>query len=104
MPIAVLTLSGPEGSVTLDGESGIPKAILRNSRTGQVRGILCDPPPATQAAADAVGARAPDLEVAVQRHSGGRGLEALTLCGSSPHRRTVHSLYRSALAVEVVDD
>ena len=52
---------------TLDVESGIPKAILRNSRTGQMRGILCDPPPATQAAADAVGARAPGLEVLSSR-------------------------------------
>ena len=65
--LATITLSGPEGSVTLDGESDIPMAILRNSRTGQIRGILRDPPPATQAAADAVGARAPGLEVLFSR-------------------------------------
>ena len=53
--LASITLTGPSGSVTLDGDSDIPMAILRNPRTGQVRGILRDSPPATQAAADAVG-------------------------------------------------
>ena len=56
--LATITLSGPKGSVTLDGESDIPMAILRDPRTGQVRGILRDPPQATEVAADAVGARA----------------------------------------------
>ena len=65
--LATITLSGPGGSVTLDGESDIPMAILRNPRTGQIRGILRDPPPATQEAADAVGARAPGLEVLFSR-------------------------------------
>ena len=53
--LASISLTGPGGSFTLDGESDIPMAILRNPQTGQIRGILRDPPPATQAAADAVG-------------------------------------------------
>ena len=65
--LASITLSGPSGTATLDGDSDIPMAILRDPRTGQVRGILRDPPPATQAAADAVGARAPGLEVLFSR-------------------------------------
>ena len=51
---ASITLAGPS-SVTLDGGSDTPMGIPRNPRTGQVRGILRDPPPATLAAADAVG-------------------------------------------------
>ena len=35
--LATITLDGPGGTVTLDGESDIPMAILRNSRTGQIR-------------------------------------------------------------------
>ena len=65
--LASVTLSGPAGTATLDGDSDIPMAILRNPRTGQVRGFLRDPPPATQAAADAVGPRAPGLEVLFSR-------------------------------------
>ena len=42
--LASITLSGPSGSVSLDGESNHPMAILRNPRTGQVRGILRDLP------------------------------------------------------------
>ncbi|MXW35469.1 MAG: hypothetical protein F4Z60_07985 [Chloroflexi bacterium] len=56
--LASITLSGPEGSATLDGSTDRPMAILRNSRTGQVRGFLRDPAPPTQAAADAVGGAA----------------------------------------------
>ena len=65
--LATITLSGPGGSVTLDGESDIPMAILRDPRTGQVRGILRDPPLATEVAADAIGALAPVLEVLFSR-------------------------------------
>lgn len=65
--LATITLSGPGGSVTLDGESDIPMAILRDPRTGQVRGILRDPPHETRAAADGVGVSAP----------GAQGLEVL---------------------------
>jgi len=64
---ATITLSGPGGTVTLDGESDIPMAILRNPQTGQVRGILRDPPQATEVAADATGVSAPGLEVLFSR-------------------------------------
>ena len=40
--LATITLAGPGGSVTLDADSDLPMAILRNPRTGQVRGILRD--------------------------------------------------------------
>ena len=50
-----ITLTAPGGSVTLDGDSDTPMAILRNPRTGQVRGFLRDPAPARQSAADAEG-------------------------------------------------
>ena len=53
--LASITLSGPGGSVTVDGESDLSMAILRNPRNGQVRGILRDLPPATQAARAAAG-------------------------------------------------
>ena len=53
--LARITLTGPGGSFTLDGDTDYPMAILRNAQNGQIRGILRDPPPATQAAADAVG-------------------------------------------------
>ena len=56
--LASITLSGPEGSATLDGSTDRPMAILSNPRTGQVRGFLWDPAPPTQAAADAVGGAA----------------------------------------------
>ena len=65
--LATITLSGPGGTVTLDGESDIPMAILRDPRTGQVRGILRDMPAATEVAADAVGAVAPGIEVLFSR-------------------------------------
>ena len=66
--LASITLSGPGGSVTVDGESDLPMAILRNPRTGQVRGILRDLPPATQAARAALGrAAGPELEVLISR-------------------------------------
>ena len=53
--LASIKLSGPGGSVSLDESTNRPMAILRDPRTGQVRAFLRDPPPATQAAADAVG-------------------------------------------------
>ena len=42
--LAALTLSGPGGAVTLDRDTDQPMTILRNSLTGQVRGILRDLP------------------------------------------------------------
>ena len=37
-----VTLSGPAGTATLDGDSNIPMAILRDPVTGRVRGFLRD--------------------------------------------------------------
>ena len=67
--LASITLSGPGGSVTLDGETDRPAAILRDPRTGTVRGILHDLPPTTVTRADAVAAASPDpgLEVLFSR-------------------------------------
>ena len=65
--LARITLTGPGGAFTLDGESDIPMAILRNPSTRQVRAILRDPPPATQAAADASATGAPGLEILFSR-------------------------------------
>ena len=65
--LATITLSGPGGSVTLDGNSDIPMAILRDPRTGQVRGFLRDAPSAAGVAADAAGAPPPGLEVLFSR-------------------------------------
>ena len=43
--LARITLSGPGGSVTLDGETNRPVTILRNPRNGQIRAILRDVTP-----------------------------------------------------------
>ena len=62
--LAGITLAGPGGSDTLNEESARPMAILRNPRTGQVRGILRRLPPVAQAARDGAGRVAdPGLEV-----------------------------------------
>ena len=53
--LAGITLSGPGGSATLDGDTHRPMSILLDPNTGQVRGILRDLPPATRTARDAVG-------------------------------------------------
>ena len=59
--LASITLSGPAGSVTLDGDTNRPMAILRDPGTGQVRGILRDLPPVAAAAqADAAAALSPE--------------------------------------------
>ncbi|WP_420633428.1 M66 family metalloprotease [Candidatus Palauibacter sp.] len=44
--LAEITLSGPGGSYTLNGETDRPRAILRDLGTGEVRGILRDVNPA----------------------------------------------------------
>ena len=66
--LAGIRLDGPAGSATLDRDSDLAMAILRDPRTGQVRGFLRDSPVATQAAmgaaAQAVG---PGLEVLFSR-------------------------------------
>ena len=61
-----VTLSGPGGSVELDGESDRAVAILRDPRTGQIRGVLRDLPDAVLTRDDAIAAV-----------SAGRGLEVL---------------------------
>ncbi len=48
--LASVTLSGPDGSVTLDSNTDIPMSILVDPSTGQVRGILRDMPQADAAA------------------------------------------------------
>ena len=66
--LAAITLDGPGGTVTLDGETDLSMAILRNPRNGQVRGILRDPPRENQvAAAAAPGAPGSTLEVLFSR-------------------------------------
>ena len=66
--LASISLTGPGGSVTLDGNSDRPMAILRNPRNGQVRGILRDLPLPTQLGMDAADAVAgPVLEVLFSR-------------------------------------
>ena len=51
--LASITLSGPAGTVTLDGDSDREMTILRNPRNGQVRAILRDLADADVAQADA---------------------------------------------------
>ena len=66
--LASVTLAGPDGIFTLDRDSDIPMAVLRDPRSGQVRGFLRDLPPPTQAVMDAGGRTAgPDLEVLFSR-------------------------------------
>ena len=66
--LATVILSGPGGSATLHSNSDIPTAILRNPRTGQVRGILRNVPRRGQLARDETGqAVGPDLEVLFSR-------------------------------------
>ena len=69
--IESITLSGPGGSDTLDGKSNRPVAILRDPLTGQVRGILRDPPVAVSAdgavAADVASLAGQDVEVLFSR-------------------------------------
>ena len=67
--LASITLSGPDGSATLDESTNRPMAILRDPGSGQVRGFLRDPPLAgTRVAADAVeGAMGRGMEVLFSR-------------------------------------
>ncbi len=50
--LASISLSGPNGSVTLDGESDHFAAILLDRRSGQIRGILRDLPVSARFQAD----------------------------------------------------
>lgn len=67
--LATITLSGPAGSATLDGNTDRPMAILRDPGTGHVRAILRDFPEQARAQADAVGAlgMGPGLETFFSR-------------------------------------
>lgn len=68
--LASVTLTGPGGSVALNADSNAPMAILRDPRTGQVRGILRDlprSPQAAMAAARAAAGAGQDLEVLFSR-------------------------------------
>lgn len=48
--LARITLSGPDGSFALDADTDRPAAILRDPRTGRVRGFFTDLPPGATAA------------------------------------------------------
>ena len=48
-----LTLSGPGGSFTLDRNSDMPMAILRNPESGQIRRFVRDLPPGPAALEEA---------------------------------------------------
>ena len=65
--LASISLSGPGGSITMDGESDRPMAILHNPRNGQVRGILRDLPQADGVAALAPQAGPDSLDVLFSR-------------------------------------
>ena len=64
--LAGIMLAGPGGSVELDGEGDRSVAILRDPRTGRVRGVLRDLPDAVLTRDDVIAALA-----------GARGLEVL---------------------------
>ena len=66
--LARITLSGPGGSFILDKDSDRPAAIVRDPRTGKVRGILTDAPHGATAA-DILGGHdfEPGLEVFLSR-------------------------------------
>ena len=67
--LAGITLSGPGGSVTLDQDADRPVSILRNPRSGQIRGILRGSAATGLARDDVVSAltREPGLEVLTSR-------------------------------------
>ena len=62
--LASLTLIGPNGGAKLDAETERPMAILRDQQSGQVRGILRDPPSPIHAGRDPE-ARAAELGLEV---------------------------------------
>ena len=67
--LSAVTLSGPGGSVAMDGESDLSMAVLRDPRTGRVRAILRDLAGTvlTQADAAALVSPEPELEVLYSR-------------------------------------
>ena len=67
--LAGITLAGPGGTFALNDDSDVPTAILRDPRTGRVRGILREVPLPAGAAMDAAtrSAAEPALEVLFSR-------------------------------------
>ena len=65
--LASITLSGPGGSATLDGDTDLPMTVLLDPVNGQVRAILRDVPQADAAAALAPQAGPDSLEVLFSR-------------------------------------
>ena len=67
--LADVTLAGPGGTFALNADSDLPMAILRDPRTGRVRGILREVPPRARAAMDATerSVVGPEIEVLFSR-------------------------------------
>ena len=67
--LAGITLAGPGGTFALNDDSDVPTAILRDPRTGRVRGILREVPPPARAAVDATtrSAAEPEFELLFSR-------------------------------------
>ena len=67
--LAGITLAGPGGTFALNDDSDVPTAILRDPRTGRVRGILRELPLPAPAAMDAAerSAAGPELEMLFSR-------------------------------------
>ena len=66
--LAGITLAGPGGTFALNDDSDLSTAILRDPRTGRVRGILREvPPPARAAMDDAERSAGPELELLFSR-------------------------------------
>ena len=72
--LAGITLAGPGGTFALNDDSDVPTAILRDPRTGRVRGILREASLPARAAMDAVprsagtqSAAGPEFEVLFSR-------------------------------------
>ena len=65
--LASITLSGPDGSFTLDRETDRPAAVLRDPLTGQVRGILRKPAPEFLAQPEIALSAERGLEVLISR-------------------------------------
>jgi len=71
-----IDLSGPNGSVTLDEDTQLPMAILRDGRTGQVRAMLGDLPPTVVTHAEAAASLSPRPELRLRFSRGIPGPEA----------------------------
>lgn len=65
--LASIALTGPGGSVVLDGAGDLRMAILRNPQTGRIRGILRDGDATRAMQADTAGNVPPGLEVLFSR-------------------------------------